>query len=404
MPANWKSYIFRKIELITNICEKRKRQVEKIKVLNIVYTLKYGGVQTLAMNLFRNIDRERFQIDFLVVKPLGDEHFYDREVSSLGGNIIAVGNFNTNKIGKYISYEKGIYRAIKEGNYDVVHINSGHIHTLPELVAAKRLGVKNIITHSHNGKLTPSAKFYRLRSAIQGIYKNVAPRLATYLLTCSDLAAEWAYSQKAIESGKVIQIKNGIIPEMFRYSEEKRRAFRDRLKIGDELVLGHIGRFTVQKNHKFLIEVFSEVKKKKPDAKLVLCGDGELINDVKTQAEELGIISDIIFMGVTRDVPEVLSGIDAFVFPSLFEGLPVVGVEAQASGVPVFASDTITKDVVVTPVWHTISLTTSVSQWADEIVDGCKDNRPDTVEMIKEAGFDIRETANKIEKIYLNKA
>lgn len=373
-----------------------------IKVLYIIYTLQTGGIESLGMNIFRSIDRSKFHFDFLVIKEPGTKQFFDDEVIALGGRIIPVGDLNASKINKYLSCEKGIYQAIKNGNYDVVHINSGHIHTLPEVISAKKLGVKNVIVHSHNGMLTSRAKFYGLRCIAQKLYRNRVSKYADYLLTCSDLASEWAFTKKDIDDGRVIQINNGIDLKRYRFDECRRAEIRRNLKINNELVVGHIGRMSRQKNHGYLFRIFRALLGIRSEAKLLLCGTGEMEKELRQLAQELGVEDKVVFYGVSDDVPGMLSAMDIFVFPSLFEGLPVVGIEAQASGLPVLASDTISQDVALTPSWHSMSIAANPEEWAKKIVElsNLAPKRIDNGEILKEAGFDILETVHTIENIY----
>ena len=176
------------------------------RILYIIYTLDAGGIESLGMNIFRSINRDEYKFDFLVVKDKDQVQLYDNEVKSLGGRILPVGKCKSNKIIKYISTEVDIAKIIKTGNYDAVHINSGHVHTFPEAFFAKHYGVKRILVHSHNGELVSTAKFYRLRCILQRWYRNNISKYATSLLTCSDLAAQWSFPS----NGEIIQINNGI--------------------------------------------------------------------------------------------------------------------------------------------------------------------------------------------------
>lgn len=372
------------------------------RILYVIYTLQAGGIESLGMNIFRNIDRSNYQFDFLVIKDQSEKQFYDDEVTKLGGHIIAVGNPAAKYFKKYLATELGIRKVIKYGNYDVVHINSGHIHTLPEIIMAKMYGVKNIITHSHSEGLKKTTRFYKLRCFVQKFYRFIVPHIADHLLTCSDLAAKWAYSKKSIKAGRVIQINNGVLPEKYHYSREKREEFRNKLGVGNELMIGHVGRFDIRKNHKFILETLLDIQKTIPDAKAIFCGAGELEDEMKAYAIKIGIDKNVIFYGVTKNVQDILNAIDIFVFPSISEGLPVVGVEAQAAGLPVFASDVITKDIAITPVWKTLSLDIGPNGWAESIIDEYRKQEPrmDTSQLIKDAGFDIRETADMISRIY----
>lgn len=376
--------------------------MEKVKILYLIYSLNAGGIESLCMNILDNIDLTRFQIDFVVVKDKDTEQFYDAKVKSYGMKIFAVGDLRHGTACKYLSTRKDIYNLIKREKYDVVHIHCGHWDKFPDAISAKLCGVKKIIIHSHNGQLTRDTKLYRIRCILQKLIKQLYPFVATDFFSCSDLASQWAFPSRVIKAGKVVYIKNGIDLNRFKYSDELRAKYRHEFGFKDEFVVGHIGRMSEQKNHEFLIDVFNEIVKKKPNSKLLLIGKGELENQIKGKVSRLNLLDKVVFLGTTSEIPGVLAAIDAFVFPSRFEGLPVVGIEAQAMGVPIFASDRISNDVKITEAWHTISLEKSKEEWADiifktdllRINEKCRKN-------IEDAGFDIRDTTKKISNIYL---
>ncbi|MSU82544.1 glycosyltransferase family 1 protein [Anaerobutyricum soehngenii] len=376
--------------------------MEKTKILYLIYSLNAGGIESLCMNILDNIDLTRFQIDFAVVKEKNTEQFYDVKVKSYGMKIFAVGDLRHGTAHKYLSTRKDIYNLIKKEKYDVVHIHCGHWDKFPDAISAKLCGVNKIIIHSHNGQLTRDTKLYRIRCMLQKVIKQFYPFIATDFFSCSDLASQWAFPSRVIKAGKVVYIKNGIDLNRFKYSDELRTKYRHKFDFKDEFVVGHIGRMSEQKNHEFLIDIFNEIVKKKSNSKLLLVGEGELENQIKSKVSRLNLLDKVVFLGTTSEIPGVLAAIDVFVFPSRFEGLPVVGIEAQAMGVPVFASDKISNDVKITEAWHTISLEKSKEDWAKIILktnllranEKCRKN-------VEDAGFDIRDTTKKISNIYL---
>lgn len=359
----------------------------------------YSGVAAMIYEIYKNIDREKFQFDF--VSPMKTTYEIKRkEIEEMGGNIIELdtkGNLLKRKTQLFIRLK----RLIKERKYDIVHINSGvFFFNLQVAFIAKISGVKRIIIHSHNGT-NPKIK---IKNKIAKILKPLLQFMGTDYLTCSEEAAKNMFTKKLIRNNRVITILNGIETDKFKFNQEKRNEYRKELKIEDKIVLGHIGRFMRQKNHKFLLQIFNELLKIKSNAVLLLVGEGELREEIEKQAKELGIYEKIMFLGLRKDIPELLSCMDVFVLPSFYEGLPVVGVEAQASGLPLVLSDFITKEVKISENVEYISLSQDADKWAVEInnILDKQMHRDIAYKNVKEKGFDIKETAKKIEQIYLN--
>lgn len=379
--------------------------MRKVRVLELVYSLNAGGIETFIVNLLKNMDMSNLSVELAVIKPQGIQQFYDEQMEQLGITIHAVGDFRKGKIYKYITSRIQLYQLIKNGKYDVVHIHSGQVDKLPDMFVCKWAHVPNIIIHSHNQGIAASVKLYHIRQFLQSLARSIYSNSNVFLFSCSKAAAQWAYTKKVCNAGKVKIINNGLDSAKYRFNDEVRRRMRDELQIGDSFVIGHIGRFNYQKNHEFLIDVFYEIQKKESNTVLLLLGTGELLSQIQQKVYDLGIADKVCFVGVTERIPEYLQAMDLFLFPSRFEGLPVVGIEVQAAALQTIASDRITKEVAVTPYFRFMSLEEGKDKWADaalEYRDGYF--REDTSKMICHAGFDIHEIAEMIGNFYRNLA
>jgi glycosyltransferase involved in cell wall biosynthesis len=264
---------------------------------------------------------------------------------------------------------------------------------------AEKAGIPCRIAHSHNAKTVVNLKFFFF------LYEKLfIKRHCTDMFMCSTLAGEWSYGKKAVQDGRVRMSKNGIEVERFRYNEEVRREVRRELNVEDKIVIGHAGRFMQQKNHMFLMDIFRKIHDRNPDTVLLLCGEGRLEEDIRRKVKELELEDHVRFLGVRPDMDRMYQGFDLFLLPSLWEGLPVVGIEAQTSGLPILMSDVITPEVEVTPCVKKLSLKTSPEVWAQTALDMIREHqRQDEYQRIVDAGFDIRETAKWWQNYYLEK-
>ena len=367
--------------------------MEPIRVLHEDVILDPGGIETLLMNLYRHIDREQLQFDFMVHRP--DKGFYEDEVTSMGGKIYRTPPFNPFKIHSFKSSVCEILEAHPE--YKVFHCHA-ELNLWP-LKYAHRLGIPTRIAHSHNAKTVVNLKYFFFRYEKLFIKKH-----CTDMFMCSTPAGEWSFGKKAVADGRVRFIKNGIEPERFRFDEKTRREVREELGVGNKTVIGHVGRFMQQKNHSFLLEIFSIIHKKNPNTVLALCGEGRLEGEIRKKAAELGIADSVIFLGVRKDTNRIYQAYDMFLFPSLWEGLPLTGIEAQTAGLPVLMSDVITPETIVTDNVTTFSLSATAEQWADmtlEILSSYK--REDCQGQVVKAGFDIQETADWLQSFYIER-
>ena len=360
------------------------------RVLHIVSVMNYGGAETLLMNIFRTIDRSQVTFDFLAVRE--DDGAYESEIKSLGGKIYKIPAIK--KCG-YFKFKKNL-RAffLSHPEYTTVHC---HLNTLSGLVlpVAKEAGVEVRIAHSHGIKFPHRFPF----SVAVRIWKRKIPDCATQFFACSDDAAKALYGKHASES---VTVKNGIDVKNFKYTKERAFECKKQLELCGKFVVGHVGRFSEPKNHTFLIDIFAEVCKKRDDAVLLLVGKGKLEGEVREKARQKGVLDRIVFAGVRSDVENCLMAMDVFVFPSLFEGLGIAAIEAQASGLPCIFSDGVPEAAVVCECAIKLPLGDGAEKWAVAVLDVSRDERRDRTEEIANAGYDILSTSEKLKEFYIN--
>ena len=361
-----------------------------VRVLQISYDMNLGGAETLIMNLYRNIDRTKVQFDFLLHSDR--KSAYDDEIASLGGKIYRIPRFlGYNRF----SYDRSLTSFLLEHpEYTIIHDHLMDSATETFRVA-KKLG-RITVAHSHtvqNG--------FSVSDIIRFFFRKDICRFADYRFACSEEAGKWLYRGKA----DFTILRNGIEPSRFRFSHEMRRKLRNELKItGNETALVHVGRFSEEKNHQRLLEIFREVCVLRDNVKLFLIGDGPLRNKVEKEAESSELKDKVVFLGGRKNVNELLSAFDVFLLPSLAEGLPISLVEAQASGLPCVFSDFITPEVRIIPsLLSPVSLDSPDRTWAEAVVSASPlDNREEGCTFVRNAGFDIKETAEMLENFYLN--
>ena len=376
---------------------------EKIRVLHVTEKLQAGGIENFIMNVYRNIDKEKVNFDFLVTRD--EKEFFEEEIEKLGGKkyIINKGNIK-NVFKRVIEESKEIEKFLMVNNYDVIHVHSGTPLRVFYLRAAKRAGINRRIYHSHSAEVKGPHNGLKVKKIIFKFLKKLFTLYATDFWACSELAAEWMYPKKLIKQKKVVVINNGIDVEKFRYNEQIRREYREILNIQNKKVIGHIGRFNHQKNHTFLIDIFKEIHDKDSEYILLLLGDGELRKEIENKVKELNLEDVVRFLGVREDVNKVMQAMDLFLLPSNYEGLPVVGIEAQATGLPMVCSDNITQEVCITDNVDMVSLDKKAEEWADIIINKMKRfERKDTSKEIIKNGYDIKQVSNKIKKLYEDK-
>ena len=363
-----------------------------IRVAQIIGKWFGGGVESVVMNYYRNIDRSKIQFDFICDED--STNIPCAEIESLGGKVILIPPYQ-----KVIKYHKELKRVLKEGNYKIVH---SHINTLSvfSLFAAKCAGVPVRIAHSHS----TTNKKEKNKNLMKQLLRPFSKVFATDYMCCSELAGRWLFGNKEYDKGNVYLLNNAIDLDKFKYDEVVRREKRNELNIDDDtLVIGHVGRFVEQKNHRFLIDIFNEVHKQNEKSILLLVGQGPLMEKIKEKVKSLGIEDSVKFLEQRNDISELYQAFDVFCLPSLYEGLPVVGVEAQATGLLCLFSDDMTKEIKVLESTSFLSLEQSAKKWAEKIVENIRGyKRYNTIKEIADNNFDIRIEARKLNEKYDN--
>lgn len=345
-----------------------------------------GGAETFLMKLYRSIDRTRYQMDFCVSEE--EKGYYEDEIISLGGRIHRV----TPKSKSLSRFKKELAETVKAGGYKYVLRVASNAMAFLDLKVAKQAGAEVCSARSSNSSDGGGIKMKLTHLAGKLLYN----RYIDVRLAPSDLAAEYSFGKKRVERGEVIFLHNGIDLEVFKFDPEARREIRREFGVPENaFLLGHVGRFSEQKNHAFLMEIFAELKKLRPEAALLLVGTGELRERTVEKAESLGIASSVIFAGVRGDVPRLLSAFDAFALPSFYEGMPNVIIEAQAEGVPCVISDAVTREANVTGEVKYLPISAEPSVWARAILSSKAGERENASSKLREAGYSIDEAAKE---------
>ena len=303
-----------------------------IRILNIVPNMRAAGIETFIMNVYRNIEREKVQFDFLVHDE--KKEFFDDEIENLGGKIHRLTFKDDKNIFKYIKDLNNFFKNHKE--YQIVH---GHMQSMMPLylLIAKINKVPIRIAHSHNGNYEKTLKGFILH-----VFSRFSKLFSTHNWACSKIAGEYLFGKSKFDI-----YYNGINVEKFKYDLNLRENVRKKFNIENKIVLLHVGRFELQKNHEFLINLFEKYCSINKNAILLLLGEGKLKNKIQDLVSAKGLKDNVIFMGIRDDVNEIMQAADFFLLPSLYEGLPVVGVEAQYSNIRCLFSNTITEEVKI---------------------------------------------------------
>lgn len=373
---------------------------QPIRVLQIVGRMDRGGIENFVMNIYRNIDREKVQFDFLC--HYGREAAFNDEIRDMGGRIYEMPAIRDEthvyywKLFEYIRALNKFFKDHKE--YKIIHgqmTNTASIY----MPIAKKHGVTTRIAHSHNshGKVG-------MLGVVTDILKKPVFKYATDLFACSEAAARYFYPESYIKAGKVKIVPNAVDAGKFRFNPDKRMQMRTEFEVADKLVIGCVGRFRTEKNQAFLLGVLKEALKTEPNAVLLFAGDGPLEDDVKQKAAEMGISDKCVFLGMRSDIPDVMQAMDVLAMPSLFEGLPVTGIEAQAGGLRVVASTGVPDEMDAIHLICFLPLDDGEKKWAEMLISKAKEERTDTYNKIKDAGYDIHTTAPWLQDFYLKRA
>lgn len=363
-----------------------------IRVAIVIGKMDSGGKKNLVMEYYRHIDRSKVQFDFIC--DADSQAIPTEEIEALGGRVYEIAPYQ--RIFKNIS---GMKQIFKDNKYPVVHAYNSTMNLFPMYIA-KRCGIPVRISESLS-----MAHERDWKTILKKMLRPMSKWFANYYMSCGDDCGRWQFGDKLFDAGKVDVFKTVINTEFNAYSPELREKTRKEYGWEDKIVVGHIGRFTAQKNSVHLIEIFAAVAKKESKAVLCLIGDGELKADMMAKIDELGIKDQVNYLGRREDIQQFYNAMDCFLLPSLYEGLPVVGLEAESCGLPMFFSTEVTREANACELGHFIALSEPDDVWADEMLKAMRGNMPvrkSHAKEVAEAGFDSASEALRIQKYYLD--
>lgn len=345
-----------------------------------------GGIETYLLKLYTHINKKDFHFDFIDTNT-GEPCFYN-EFKSMGCNFYKI----TPRNKSILKNKRELKALFANNNFDILHCHLNTLSYIQPILAALQSDCK-VIVHSRNAGKSNSF----LTDILHRFNSYRLPKSKIKMLAVSDFAGNWLFGKNS----DVTVINNGIDINRFKFNELQRQKLRNQLGLNNNFVIGHIGAFLNAKNHKFLIQIFKNLVKLKPNARLILVGKGELEHQINEMIVREGLHNKVLMLGKREDIPALLSVMDVFVFPSFFEGFPNVLLEAQTSGLSCIVSDIITKEVEILSNYKRLSLNTSAQRWAEQIINlEITSNRESMAVKIKTAGFSVGDEIRKIENIY----
>lgn len=366
----------------------------KQQLIYFIEVFGWGGIETFVSNLCLNINVEKYDIKILTINKITD-HF-DEILKKRNIDLIVLEPKRiANPIKRFSKGLKSFDKYIMQLRNPIIHFNVSNSVDLLYVEIAKRRNINNRIVHCHNSDATSSFKRFA-HYTLKPLLKNNA----TVKLACSDKAAKWLFSKKTYLKKEYVLVKNSIKTEEYIFNKNIRDFIREKENWNNKFIVGHVGRFNKQKNHRFLIEVFSVISKKRENAYLVLIGEGALEKEIRNLVHEKGLDKKVIFYGTTSEINRILQGMDVFVLPSFYEGLPFVLVESQAASLPSIVSNSITKEVKISPYIKYFSLENKVDEWADFILSFDNMKRENNLENIVNNGFDLKTMVKNLEELY----
>lgn len=366
----------------------------KIKLAFFEDKFGVGGIEKFIINVCENLDKDKYEITLIVVNKMTDQ--YDEVLHEQ--NVKVVELLNQKEENPIIRFKKGIpkFNALtKIYKPDIIHFNLSDAVDLLYVYIAKKNCIGNRIVHSHNSSVNNFRK--EMAHKILKIFLQKTP---SCYFACSSKAAKWLFPKSVYKNRKYELIHNAIYLEKYKYDKKSREKVRQKFGWNNEVIYGNVGRFNLQKNHKFLIDVFYYINMKTPNSRLVLIGDGELKTEIKKYSMEKGLKEKVVFLGNSNEVPQLLQALDLFLLPSLYEGLPFVLVESQAAALPAIVSSTVTSEVKCTNYIKYLSLNDNPEKWCDLAISMSSMERFDTENQLKAAGFSISDMVNKLDSIY----
>lgn len=370
--------------------------MKPVRVLHIGMTPNYGGLESFVMNIYRNIDRNKIQFDFMTLND--SKIAYEDEILSLGGNVYPILYRRRDVIKHFTHLPFKFFQKHRE--IQIVHFHKSHLADLDVLIVSKIMGVPIRIIHAHSsGYIKPLGKIAQITEKIN---KRYLKKLSTHNLSCSNYAGKWMFGDLPFKI-----IPNAIDTDKFRFNADKRDEIRNKLNLKNKFVIGHVGTFFDVKNQSFLIDVFQNFYFRNKNSVLILIGDGPLKKDMMEKVKSLGLQDHVIFTGIKKNINDYLQAMDVFTLPSKFEGLPIVAIEAQTSGLPCILSKNITDEVKLTNQVYFESID-NIDGWVSKLehikneVKVMGKIRLDNVNQIRKAGYDIKTMAKQIEQFYLS--
>lgn len=358
-----------------------------IRIAQIIGKMNAGGVESVIYNYYKNLDHSKFQFDFYVDADSNCE--FPQELINMGARCYVIPPYQ--KLPQYMS---ALVKKFRDNRYQIVHINLNTLSVFA-LCAAWIVKVPVRINHNHStagkGEIKKNVLKYALRP--------FAKIFATHYCACSVYAGEWLFGKKAMKKGKVQVFHNAIDVGKFAFNPDVRQEVRKELHIEDKTVIGHVGRFCYQKNHEFLIDIFNQVYQRDDNAVLVLVGIGELTDIIKNKVHRLGLDGKVMFLGERKDVHRIYQGMDVFVLPSHYEGLGVVAIEAQAAGLPVFVSEQVPREVIISDNIYFLHQG-DPGEWEECILLHQSARNNLLYENIRKKGYDIKAETKKLERYY----
>lgn len=367
-----------------------KRVQYPIRVLNLFTVMDRGGAETMVMNYYRHIDRTKVQFDFLVHRE--QRGAYDDEIEALGGRIYRMYPIYPQNFARYKRDIRVFFKDHPE--YRIIHSHMSELGYFAFKEAAKQ-GVPIRICHAHS-----APHGFDMKMVMRTYFKKRMMPYLTHLFMCGEESGEWLYGER--NKSRFVMMNNAIDTAAYAWSPARCKKVRHELNLEGVYTLGHVGNFTQPKNHSFLLEIFAALLKKEPNAVLLLVGGGTDMQRIQAKAQTLGIAEKVRFLGVRSDVTDLMQGMDVFVFPSLYEGLGIALIEAQAAGLPCVVSDTIPHEAYLTDLVDSESLSAPAEKWAEKILAKQAIPRTDRRTEIAAHGFDITTEAVKLQEFYIN--
>lgn len=360
------------------------------RVLVFGMTENPGGIESVIMNYYRNINRNLIQFDFLCNC---ETIAYEEEIRSLGGKFFSV----TPRKKDPLKFRRQMNAFMKNHakEYNAIWVNVCSLVNIDYLVFAKKYGIPRIIIHCHNSDNDGG----RIKKLVHLYNKLRIEKYATDFWSCSDTASPWFFSREIIQSDKYKVIPNAIDVDQYKRNDEIQAEMRKKYQVEDKIVVGHVGRFHFQKNHRFLIDVFEQLAKRNEKYRLILIGQGALENDIKQLVKQKGLEQKVIFCGVQSDTNKFYQMMDCFVLPSLFEGLGIVALEAQACSLPCVLSDQVPRVVKINDNVRFLSLKADLSEWADAIEDYAEHSNFLCENRMNESIFSIKRQIDCFERL-----